>query len=382
MDFALTKEQQELREAVIDLATRSLNIGAAERYDSREFYWEGWKKCADFGIHGMAIPKQYGGLEMDLLTCVVVMEGLGYASRDPGLLFSINSHVWTCEAPILTFGTEEQKKKYLCELANGSIVGGHAMTEPDSGSDAFSLRSEAKKVGNRYVLNGSKVFCTNAPIANVLLIFAKTGPGRGFGDISVFIVERGSPGLSFGKPIRTMGLRDCPLGEVVMQDCEVPAENLLGREGDGGTIFASEMEQERSCLFALHVGSMQRIEEDCVEYARTRKQFGKKLGSYQAISHKIADMRLRTEMARLALHRAAWLRSTGTRSPMASAVAKLYISEAYVQTCLDAVQIHGAYGYCEEQGIERSLRDAVGGKIYSGTSEIQRNIIARLMGLR
>jgi alkylation response protein AidB-like acyl-CoA dehydrogenase len=381
VDFLLTDEQINLKESVITFVNRSLNEGARERLCREEFYWDGWKKCADFGILGLPMPQKYGGLEMDLMACVVAMEGLGYASMDPGLLFSINSQIWTCEAPILKFGTEEQKEKYLGRLINGSLIGGHAMTEPDSGSDAFSLQCSARKVGDKYILNGTKMFITNAPIADLLLVFARTGDRKGFAGISVFIVEKSFPGFSVGKPLKMMGLKDCPLGEVVLQDCEVPAENRLGREGAGLAVFNSEMEQERSCLFATHLGSMEKTMEDCVKYAKNRNQFGKPIGSNQAISHKIAEMKLRVEMSRLILYKVAWMKANGKRAPMESAIAKLFISESYVATCLDAVQIHGAYGYSIELGIERNLRDAIGGKIYSGTSEIQRNSIATFLGL-
>ncbi len=381
MDFLLKDDQIKLKESVINFVKRSLNDGAYERRNSEEFYWDGWKKCADFGILGLPMPQKYGGLEMDLMGCVAAMEGFGYASKDPGLLFSINTHIWTCEFPILKFGSEEQKEKYLRGLIKGSIIGGHAMTEPDSGSDAFSLRCKAIRDGNKYILNGTKMFITNAPIADILLVFARIDDRKGFAGISVFIVEKDFPGFSIGKPLKMMGLEDCPLGEVILRECEVPVENRLGREGAGSAVFNSEMEQERSCLFATHLGSMEKILEDCIEYAKTRHQFGKPIGSNQSISHKIAEMKVRVEMSRLILYRVAWIKTIGQRAPMEAAIAKLFISESYVATCMDALQIHGAYGYSREFSIERSLRDAIGSKIYSGTSEIQRNIIATFLGL-
>ena len=381
MDFLLTQEQAKLKESVINFVTKTLNEGARERQNRENFYLEGWKKCADFGMLGLPMPKKYGGLEMDLMACVAAMEGFGYASKDFGLLFSINTQIWTCESPILKFGNEEQKNKYLAGLINGTLIGGHAMTEPNSGSDAFSLTCRAKQVGDKYILNGTKMFITNAPIADILLVFARTDERKSFAGISVFIVEKSFPGFSIGKPLKMMGLRDCPLGEVILQDCEVPIENRLGKEGAGSAVFNSEMEQERSCLFATHLGSMEKILEDCIEYAKTRHQFGKPIGSNQSISHKIAEMKLRVELSRLVLYKVAWMKANGQRAPMESAIAKLYISESYVATCLDAVQIHGAYGYSDEFGLERNLRDAIGGKIYSGTSEIQRNIIATFLGL-
>ncbi len=381
MNFSLTEEQAKFRELAVDFARRELNDGAKEREQKREFHRAGWRKCAEFGIHGLTMPEKYGGLGMDLLTCVAALEGLGYGCSDSGLLFSINSQIWTCEHPILKFGTEEQKNKYLPGLIDGSLVGGHAMTEPDSGSDAFSVRCKAEKRGDRYILNGTKVFITNAPIADILLVFAVTDPAKGFAGISAFIVGNDFPGFSTGKPLELMGLRTCPIGEVILDDCEVPATNRLGSEGAGSAIFNSEMELERGCLFATHVGAMQKELEDTIAYAKERKQFGSPIGRYQSISHKISDMRVRIELSRLILHKVAWMKSEGKRAPIESAIAKLFISESYVKNSLDAVQIHGAYGYTNEFHFERDLRDSLAGKIYSGTSEIQRNIIATFLEL-
>ncbi len=381
MDFSLTAEQIRFKESVVEFARRALKNEALEHGDPREFYWEGWRRCAEFGIQGIAMPKAYGGLELDLLTCVLIMQGLGYACRDAGLIFSLNTQIWTCECPILKFGTEEQKEKYLGRLISGSIVGGHAMTEPDSGSDAFSMKTRAVRDGDRYILNGTKIFITNAPIADILLVFAVTNEQKKFGGVSAFIVEKGFPGFSVGKPFSLMGLRSCPIGEVILQDCEVPAENRLGSEGAGSAIFNSEMEQERSCLFASQLGAMEKILEDCVQYAKARSQFGQPIGDYQAVSHKIADMRVRIELSRLILYQVAWMKASGKRAPVESSIAKLYVSESYVQTCMDALQIHGAYGYSTEFPIERNLRDSIAGKIYSGSSEIQRNILASFLGL-
>ena len=231
MDFSLTKEQIEFKEAVVTFARRELNHGIREREKEGQFSRSGWAKCAEFGIHGLPLPEEYGGLNRDILTCVLSMQGLGYACEDSGLLFAINSHIWTCENPILTFGTEKQKKRYLPDLCEGKRIGGHAMTEPDSGSDAFNMRTHAVKKGDRYILNGSKILITNAPIADLLLVFASTDKKKGFAGVSAFIVEKGFPGYSVGKPFDMMGLRTSPIGEVILEDCEVPEENLLGKEG-------------------------------------------------------------------------------------------------------------------------------------------------------
>jgi alkylation response protein AidB-like acyl-CoA dehydrogenase len=381
MDISLTEDQIQFKELAIKFAMRELNDGAKEREKNSEFNADGWKKCAAFGIQGLSMPEQYGGLGMDILTCIAAMEGLGYACKDSGLLFALNTHMWTCEAPILKFGTEAQKEKYLPRMIQGSLKGGHAITEPDSGSDAFNMKCKAEKQGDKYILNGAKTFITNAPIADILLVFAMTDPHKGFAGVSAFIVEKGFPGFSVGKPLEMMGLRTCPVGEVVLRDCEVPEENRLGKEGVGSAIFNSEMEWERSCLFATHLGAMEKILEDCIHYAKDRHQFGSPIGKYQAVSHKIADMKVRIDLSRLILYKVASMKAEGKRAPLESAMAKLFISESYVQNCQDALQIHGAYGYSAEYDFERNLRDAIGGKIYSGTSEIQRNIIATFLGL-
>lgn len=378
---AFTKQDSDFRALAIDFARRELNEGAKERERKGEFHEKGWRKCAEFGIPGITMPEEYGGLGLDTMTAVATMEGLGYACQDSGLIFSLNSHIWTCESPLNRFGSEEQKRRYLPGLISGDLKGGHAMTEPDAGSDAFSMRCRAQKKGSRYILNGSKTFITNAPIADLLLVFAVTSKEKGFAGISAFIVEKGFPGFSVGSALSMMGLKTCPLGEVFLQECEVPEENRLGQEGAGAAIFNSEMEWERSCLFAAHLGAMESILEACVAYARERQQFGRPIGKCQSVSHKIADMKVRIELCRLILYKVAGLKGQGKRAPLESAMAKLFISESYVQNCTDALQIHGAYGYCAEYDFERNLRDAIAGKIYSGTSEIQRNIIATFLGL-
>lgn len=381
MDWSPSQEQLQYKEEVIRFARRELNDGASYREKKGEFSRESWEKCAAYGIHGMPLPEEYGGSAMDILTCVLAMEGLGYACEDSGLLFAINSHIWTCERPILKFGTQEQKRKFLPKLCKGEWIGGHAMTESDSGSDAFSMKTRATKKGDQYILNGSKMFITNAPVADLLLVFAVTDKAKGFAGVSAFIVEKGFKGFSVGKPIDKMGLRTSPIGEVILEDCEVPEEYRLGKEGSAAAIFNSEMEWERSCLFATHLGAMESVLENCVNYAKQRRQFGSPIGKFQSVSHKIADMKVRVELSRLILYKVAAMKARGKRAPTESAIAKLFISESYVKTSLDALQIHGAYGYTTEFPLERNLRDSIAGKIYSGTSEIQRNIIASYLGI-
>jgi alkylation response protein AidB-like acyl-CoA dehydrogenase len=381
MDFSLGPEDLEFRARVIRFAQNELNDDLIERDRESRFSREGWNKCAAFGIQGLPIPEEYGGSASDIMTTTVAMEALGYGCKDNGLLFSIHAQMWSLEMPLLLFGTEEQKQRYLPGLCDGSIIGVHGMTEPDSGSDAFSLKTRAEKRGDRYVLNGSKIFITNAPIADVVLVFANEAFEKGIGGISAFLVEKGTPGFTVSRHIEKMGLRTSPFGELVFQDCEIPAENRVGKMGIGVALFSSSMEWERAAILGSTVGAMDRTLETCVRYSKERKQFGKPIGKFQAISQKIADMKIRLETCRLILYKVAWLKKQGKKAHMEAAIAKVYISEAAVKSNLDAIQIHGGYGFTTEFELERELRDSIGGTLYSGTSEIQREIIARWLGL-
>ena len=381
MDFSLTDQQIEFKQTIAEFAKKTLNSNVMERDKNRIFSRMLWKKCAEMGIFALPLPERYGGLGVDTLSMALAMEGLGYGCNDNGLVFAINTQLWSGEIPILHFGTEEQKERYLPLLCSGDMIGGHAMTEPDHGSDAFGIRTHAKRIDGGYVLNGSKVFITNAPVADILIVFAVTAPEKKFMGISAFIVERKTDGLTFGKNIDMMGLRTCPIGEFGLQDCFVPECQRLGNEGAGSAIFNSEMELERTCLFACHVGVIDKLTEICCNYTRTRSQGENLIGSYQSVAHKIADMRVRSELARNLIYKIAWMKDRGKSALLESSIAKLYISEAVVLTCTDAMQIHGAYGYSEEYEIERFVRDAMASTIYSGTTEIQRNTIARFLGL-
>jgi len=381
MDFSWTEEQLKFRRAVIDFAQRELNDGLVEHDTQGQLPRENWKKCARFGLLGLAIPEEYGGSEADVLTTVLVMEGLGYGCHDNGLIFAMNAQMWSVQHPILAFGSETQKRKYLPGLCQGELIGAHAMSEPESGSDAYSLRARATRLADGYVLNGTKMFVTNAPVADMVLIFATVDPAKKIGGVTAFLVEKGTPGFTVSRNIDKMGLRTAPMGEVIMQDCFVPAESRLGPEGAGPAIFNSSMEWERSCILGSHVGAMERQLENSIRYARERHQFGQPIGKFQAVANRIADMKVRLETARLMLYKVAWLKQTGQSAVMEAALAKLYLSESFVQSSLDAIRTYGGYGYMTEFEVERDLRDAVGGTLYSGTSDIQRVIIARWLGL-
>lgn len=381
MDFSWSEEQLALKRTAVEFAQKELNAGLQERDRRGEFSRQNWQKCARFGLLGLPIPEAYGGTDADILTTMLVMEGLGYGCRDNGLIFALNAQMWSVELPILSFGTEAQKKKYLPGLCEGRLIGAHGMSEPDSGSDAYSLRTRAERVDGGYVLNGSKMFVTNAPASDLAVIFATVNPAKGRWGITAFLVEKGTPGFSVGGNIEKMGLRTAPVGELVLQDCFIPEQNRLGPEGAGVSIFNNSMEWERSCILANHVGAMERQLEMSVRYARERRQFGQPIGRFQSVGNRIADMKVRLETARLILYKVAWLKKMNQPATMEAAIAKLYLSESFVQSSREAIAVHGGYGYMTESGIERDLRDAIGGTIYSGTSDIQRTIIARLLGL-
>jgi len=381
MDFAWTDEQLAYKKAVIEFAQRELNRDMIERDRNSTFSRELWKKCADFGIHGLPFPEEYGGADADVLTTMLTMEGMGYACRDNGLVFGINAQMWSVMMPIFTFGTPEQKEKYLPALCRGELIGAHGMTEPDTGSDAYHLRTRAERKGDGYVLNGSKMFVTNAPVADLAVVFATLDPTKGMWGVTGFLVEAGTPGFSIGRDIEKMGLRTSPMGELVLQDCYIPGSNRLGPEGAGSRIFNHSMEWERSCILASHLGAMDHQLEVCIQYARDRLQFDQPIGKFQSVANRIVDMKVRLETARLLLYKVAWLKKIGNPAVLEAAMAKLYLSECFVQSGLDAIRTLGGYGYMTEFEVERDLRDAIGGTIYSGTSDIQRNIIARLIGL-
>jgi hypothetical protein len=381
LEFAWSEEQQDFRKEVIRFAKTELADDMIERDQNESFSRDLWDKCAKFGIHGLPIPQQYGGGGADILTTVCGLEALGYGCKDNGLLFTINAHMWSSEIPILSFGTEKQKEHYLPKLVSGEWVGVHAMTEPTSGSDAYAMRSRAERKGDRYIINGSKTFITNAPMADMIIVFANLDPSKGKAGVTGFIVDKGTPGFSISKKLHKMGLRTSPMAELALVDVEVPVENLLGKEGGGSAIFTASMEWERICIMSAKLGAMQRLLETSTKYAQERQQFGQAIGKFAPIANKIAQMDLRLEASRLLLYKAAWLKSQGRHPLREASIAKLYIADAYVQTALDAIQIHGGYGYMTEYQIERELRDAISGKIYSGTSEIQEMIIAGFHGL-
>ena len=377
----LTQEQRNLQQAAFTFARESLCRDMIARDHDATFDRDAWQQCAHFGVLGMPVPQEYGGLGLGLTDLLAVMEGMGEGGRDQGLLFSLNAHLWTNTIPILTYGTPEQKSKYLPGLCNGALIGANAASEPDAGSDIFSMRTRAERDGDCYVLTGAKTFVTNATVADLFVAYATVNPALGAMGITGFIIERETPGLTISRHLDKMGLRTSPMAEVIFDQCRIPVTQRLGREGRGAGVFECSMEWERGCILASCLGVMRRQLRDCIEYARTRRQFGKPIGKFQSVANRLVDMRVRLDTCRPLVYRIGALKDAGQNATTEAAIAKLYVSDCYVKSCLDAVQIFGGYGYMTEQQLERDLRDSVGSTLYSGTSEIQRNIIAKGMGL-
>ncbi|MFJ3901483.1 acyl-CoA dehydrogenase family protein [Streptomyces sp. NPDC090025] len=384
MSVEPTPEQHALRREIIAFARAELGRDAAEADRGARFPREDWQRCADFGVLGWPVPEEYGGRGLDPLTTMIALEALGYACPDNGLVFAVTNHLWGCVIHLLLHGTEEQKRRFLPGLCDGSLIGAHALSEPEAGSDILSMTSTAERDGDGYRLHGTKCFISNGPVADVFVTIVRTGtedPGRQ-DQLSAFVVPADTPGVVKKRELPKMGLRSTPMGVVEFDGARVSAANLLGGEGAGYPVFTSAIEWERSFMFAPHVGAMERILETCVRQANTRRQFGRSLGSFQAVSHPIADMKIRLDMARLLLHRIGWLKREGRLALQEATMAKIFISEGLIETAKAAVELHGARGYLEEYGIERELRDALGGPIYAGSNAVQRGILAELIGVR
>jgi alkylation response protein AidB-like acyl-CoA dehydrogenase len=383
LQFEWDDAQLAYRDSLRNFARRELDEKLRERDAGCAFSEDAWRKCAEVGIQGLPVPAEYGGSDASPTTIALALETLGYGCRDNGLLFSLNAQMWSCETPIVRFGTDEQRRRYLPGLCDGSLIAAHGMSEADTGSDAFALAAVADPdpPGDWYLLNGRKVWSTNAPVAGLFLVFARIRGLSGLGAISAFLVDGGTPGLETGPPVEKMGLRTSPMSEVILEDCRVPTSAMLGSPGSGMAIFNSSMDWERSFILATAVGTAARHLDETVAYAKSRKQFDQPISQFQAVSHRIVDMRVRLEAARLLLYRVAWKKEHGQSTATESAITKLFLSEMVVQSSLDALQVHGALGYTVEYGLEREVRDALASQFYSGTSDMQRNIIARRMGL-
>lgn len=384
MDFAWSSRQRELHDAAVEAARRIAAIGDRARGEDggeQAFSPEAWRAASEFGLAGLDVPVEYGGLGLDCLTTARVLEGFGAGCRDLGLLFSAAAHLFACCGPIANAGSPALRERLLPRLARGEAIGANAITESEAGSDVQALRTLAKPDGDRYRISGEKTLVTNAPIADVTVVYACTQPGGGYLSSSAFAVERDTPGFLAGKPFSKVGLRGSPTAGVYLRESPVSRENLIGAEGQGALIFKSAMQVERACLFAGYLGAMARQLGEVLRFAKERRQFGRAIGKNQAISHRIVDMKLRLEAARMLVYRACWLLDSGRDAMVEVSLAKLAVSEAAIQSGLDAIQVHGGLGVMTETGIDAPLRDALPATIVSGTSEIQRDIVAARLGL-
>jgi L-prolyl-PCP dehydrogenase len=381
MAFSCTAEQDRLYLEAREFAEHRVNPAVRRRSGASHLSQEEWRLCGEIGLLGASIPERYGGGGHDALTAARMVEGFARGCSDTGLVFAACAHLFACAMPIAEHGDEELKARVLPRLASGEWVGANAITEADAGSDVFALRTRAVRDGDRYLLTGTKSFVTNAPVADCLLVYATTEPEHGYLGISAFVVDGDSSGLTRGEHFDKVGLTGAPVCEVRFESCPVDSSNRLGPEGGGAAIFQSSMAWERACLFAQYLGVMDRQLEEVIAFAKQRRQFGKALGRHQAIAHRAADMKLRLDAGRLLLHRACWMKSQNLECALEISLAKLAISEAAVQSGLDAVQIFGGLGIKTETEVASPLLDAIPSTIFSGTSEIQRDLIARGLGL-
>jgi len=375
VEFGLSKEQEMIRDTVRDFAQTVLKPRAAEYDRTREFPLDNYRRCAEMNLTGMMIPDAYGGAGFDTVSYVIAIEEVSRACASTGVILSVNNSLFC--GPLLAFGSEGQKQRYLVPHARGEKIGAYCLTEPGAGSDAAALRATAVLKGDRYVLNGNKVFVTNGVAAHNFLVYATVNPAQKHRGITAFIVERGFQGLRLGKPEHKMGITCSGSVEIVLEDCDVPVENRLGAEGEGFKIAMATLDGGRIGIASQALGIGQASLDEALTYSKSREAFGRPISELQAIQWKLADMAVEIEAARLLTYRAAWTRDTKGRCSAEAAMAKLFASEACMRAARQAVQIHGGYGYINEYTVERLFRDAKITEIYEGTSEIQRLVIAK-----
>lgn len=375
MNFNLTEDHIMMRKMVRDFAENECAPGAEERDEKEEFPREIWNKLAELGLAGITFPEEYGGVGADYISYAIAVEELSRVDASVGVTVSAHSSLGS--NPINMFGTHEQKQKFLTPLAQGEKMGAFGLTEAMAGSDASGTRTTAVRDGNEYILNGSKIFITNGHEADIYVIFAQMDKSKGNHGIAAFIVEKGTPGFSFGKKEKKMGIRSSATYELVFEDCRIPAENLLGEEGQGFKIAMQTLDYGRIGIASQALGIAQGAYEAAVKYTKERVQFGKPISTLQNTQFKLADMATQIEAARLLVYQAAFIASEH-KIPVskAAAMAKLFASETAMAVTTQAVQLHGGYGYTRDYPVERMMRDAKITEIYEGTSEIQRVVIA------
>jgi alkylation response protein AidB-like acyl-CoA dehydrogenase len=378
MDVRLSDEQRMLYETIRNFAFNEVFPTSVERDEAQAWSPEIWKRMAELGLLGIIYPEEYGGGGADCLTTCVAMEAFARGGADAGTGLSWGASTILCGVPIWRVGSEEQRRRYLPRLSDGSMIGGFCLSEPDAGSDAASMRTTAVKKGDRYILNGTKMWITNGPQGDVFVVTAKTAPEQKAFGISTFIVEKDFPGFHVSRKLSKLGNRTSPTAEIVLENCEVPEENLLGPENFGFVQVAKLiLGYERTCLVAPTIGGMEAGLEASARYALDRPAFRKTISDFDAVRHKLAEMRLRAEIARNLIYYGAWCIDQGDDNLVEAAIAKISATESALFCADAAIQIHGGYGYIKEFPVERGWRDAKLGTIGGGTSEIQRSIIAR-----
>ncbi|PLR85503.1 acyl-CoA dehydrogenase [Bacillus sp. V33-4] len=377
MNFQLTEEHEMIRKMVRDFARNEVAPSAAERDEEERFDHDIFDKMAELGLTGIPWPEEYGGIGSDYLAYCIAIEELSRVCASTGV--TLSAHTSLAGWPLYKFGSEQQKQTYLRPMAEGKKIGGYGLTEPASGSDAGAMKTTARLDGDHYVLNGSKIFITNGGIADIYVVFALTDPGSKHKGTSAFIIEKDFPGFSVGKKEKKLGIRSSPTTEIIFEDCRVPKENLLGKEGDGFKIAMMTLDGGRNGIAAQAVGIAQGALDAAVDYAKEREQFGKPIAAQQGIAFKLADMATSVEAARLLTYQAAWLESAGLPYGKESAMSKLFAGDAAMKVTTEAVQVFGGYGYTKDYPVERYMRDAKITQIYEGTQEIQRLVISRLL---
>ncbi len=380
MDFGFSEEQRMFANEVKRFAAKEIVPRSAEHDLAARFDRESFRKLGDFGILGLHFPEKYGGSNADVVTTTLAGYALGAAGVDGGLTLSYGAHSFLCADTIFVHGSEAQRRKYLPGLASGQRVGAMGLTEPGAGSDAAALRTTAKKTDSGWVLNGSKMFITNGPVADVALIYARTDAKDRHGGVSAFVIEKGTPGFSSGKPLTKMGVKASPTSELLFDDCEIPAENLVGQQGKGFDMALQTVEWDRSALLAPMVGAMEYALAKSARYAKQREQFGRPISKFQATRRKLAEMKVYLEAAKGLIFRVAWCKDQGrSLNLLQAAVAKLFVGDWSLVPSNEALLLFGGYGYCHEFEVERFFRDCRLAPIAGGTSDIQKMIISKML---